>query len=364
MAKPKRCTSVKRRYTECRPTRGCPMVWLRGIVIIFSLLLVSACKLKVVPQEGGNVTSESGTYTCEPGSPCTIDVTDIFFNETFIANPAPGYEFHAWRTQRRALCAGSANPCSLSTELFADYPALMDLLASDEVFFLNPVFVKKTNALRVFKAGNRIKYRGVISSIASDGTRTNEHVTAKREFFESENKVDGKPVLLHQFTLRLNSDGNEFPEASFYYQTEDGTWIDVTDTAGNFIVDSSTNTFGVLGYPSPLAAGYEQEIPFRLVSLPNISTALATGTFHLSVSPARRIPVPLGTYRALLVTSTIALELVVGESAGARLEVVQEHWVVPHIGPVKIKFSQRSYDNRGNYTGTYESRFEAVNINF
>ncbi len=340
------------------------MVWARGIVIVLSLFLVSACKLKIVPQEGGNVTSNSGTYTCEPGSPCTIDITDTFFNETFTANAAPGYEFHAWRTQKRALCAGTANSCSLSTALFADYPALMDLLASDEVFFLNPVFVKKSNVLRVFEAGNRIKYRGTISRITADGTRTEEGVRAKREFFETENKVDGVPVMLHQFTIRLNSDGSEFPEASYYYQTAGGAWIDVTDTAGNFIVDSSTETFGALGYPSPLVPGYEDEIPFRLVSLPNVTSALATGTLHLIVSEARRIVVPLGAFRALQVTSTIDLELVAGEAAGARLEVVQKHWVVPHIGPVEIEFSQRSYDNLGNYIDTYEFRFEAVTINF
>jgi hypothetical protein len=337
---------------------------LRGILIVLSLFLVSSCKLKIVPQEGGNVTSSSGTYTCDAQSPCSIDITDTFFDETFTANAAPGYEFHAWRTQKRALCAGRAKPCSLSTTLFGDYPALMDLLASDEVFFLNPVFVKQGNALRVFKAGNRIKYRGMISRVTADGEQTDENTTAVREFYESENKVDGEPVMLHQFTIRLNSDGSEFPEASYYYQTEGGAWIDVTDTGGNFIVDSSSGTFGALGYPSPLVPDYEQEIPFRLVSLPNISTAIATGTLHLSVSKASRIDVPLGVFRALQVTSTIALQVAVGDAAGARLEVVQKHWVAPHIGPIKMEFSQRSYDNLGNYTGTFSSLFEAVTINF
>ena len=340
------------------------MFWLRWVLIIFSVLAVSSCKLRVVTPLGGNVTTDSGSYTCEPDKPCDIDVVDLFFDETFSANPAPGYEFHAWRTQKRALCAGTAKPCSLSTGIFEDFPALMDLLASDEVFYLKPVFVKTTGDLRVFEEGDRIKYRGIISLEQPDGSQASAEVKGTREFFATENQVDETPVMLHQFTIRLDSDGSEYPEASFYFQDEDGAWFDVSDTGGNFIANRATRQFGVLGYPSPLTPTDDQTIQFSLVSAQDLSITIATGTLTLNVSKPRRIVVPLGAFRAFRVTSTMDLDVVIGESAGTRLKVVQKHWVVPHVGPVKVEFSQRTYDSRGNYAGTYASEFEATTINF
>ena len=90
---------------------------------------------------GGQVASQSGTYTCETGETCIIEVQDAFFDETFVANPDPGFEFIQWRIKDKSLCGGQQSPCKLSTLEFPGTPATQ-ILESDEVFFLHPVFGK------------------------------------------------------------------------------------------------------------------------------------------------------------------------------------------------------------------------------
>jgi hypothetical protein len=340
------------------------MKWSPLIVFPVAALMIASCKVKVVVPEGGTVASESGTYNCEPAKPCNINIVDIFFDETFTANPANGYEFHSWKTQRRALCAGTSNPCKLSTTSFAQYPALMALLESDEVFNLTPVFVKRTDILRSFEEGDRIKYTGSISSTAPDGTLTTAKVTAVREFFETDNVVDGFSVMLHELTLRLKSDGSEYPEASYYWQDGNGAWFDLSDTGGNFILDPRTKKFGVIGYPSPLIPRSNQTFRLQLVAPDNIRNPIADVTFKLAVSDLTRVVVPLGSFRAYKVSSTIDLEILAGSSAGTRVNLEQAHWVVPHIGPVKTELLQQNLDPRGADLGTFSSELEAVSINF
>lgn len=63
------------------------------------------------------------------------------FDSTFTAVPAKGHSFTRWRRKTSAFCGDEEEPCYLSTDGFADYPALMDILASDQEFFLEPVFI-------------------------------------------------------------------------------------------------------------------------------------------------------------------------------------------------------------------------------
>jgi hypothetical protein len=74
--------------------------------------------------------------------------------------------------------------------------------------------------------------------------------------------------------------------------------------------------------------------------------------------------VPLGTFQAYKVSSTIDLEILVGSSAGTTVNLEQAHWVVPHIGPVKTQLLQKTFDPRGADLGTFGSELEAISINF
>ena len=105
------------------------------------LLVLPGCKIEIrVPQQGGSVVSSDGAYVCEAGQTCVIDVVDLFFDETFIAQPAHGYAFSRWTKDDSFLCGGDTEPCRLSTASFEGIPALMSILESDEVFFLAPRF--------------------------------------------------------------------------------------------------------------------------------------------------------------------------------------------------------------------------------
>ena len=103
------------------------------------LLCLVGCKIQISVPEGGHVTTQSGIYECLSGQTCFIEVTDILFDETFIAIPDPGYSFR-WRQFPRGLCGGSQEPCHLFTSGFAGKDKLLALLASDAVFFLEPKF--------------------------------------------------------------------------------------------------------------------------------------------------------------------------------------------------------------------------------
>jgi len=40
--------------------------------------------------DNGRVATVSGTYLCEASQTCEIEVVDLMFNETFVAEPAEG----------------------------------------------------------------------------------------------------------------------------------------------------------------------------------------------------------------------------------------------------------------------------------
>lgn len=110
--------------------------------IIVAVLMLLGCKIEIAVPEGGSVSSKSASFNCSSGQRCQIDVYDIYFNEDFVATPAPGYIFEGWREKNRGLCGGSLGSCHLHTSSFAGNPFLMSILESDQVFYLEPVFKK------------------------------------------------------------------------------------------------------------------------------------------------------------------------------------------------------------------------------
>jgi len=104
------------------------------------VLALPGCKLEIRVPDGGTVVSSDGAYICEAGQTCVIDVVDIFFDETFIAEPAPGYSFTGWRKKDRYLCGGEITPCRVSTTDLEGNPVPQSMLESDETAFLQPRF--------------------------------------------------------------------------------------------------------------------------------------------------------------------------------------------------------------------------------
>ncbi len=147
------------------------IVMLRMVVAAIIAMALSACRISVEVPEGGYLVSASGNYDCiDPdGAPlpaaapngrdrhlhrpgevstqhdenfhCEIDVSDTSFNETLTAVAYDGWQFSHWRSAEGSLYGGtSANPIQLWTLGFDAFPVLMDVLASNTTYYLEPIF--------------------------------------------------------------------------------------------------------------------------------------------------------------------------------------------------------------------------------
>jgi len=94
------------------------------------------------------VSTSSGSFFCPARKTCTMDVVDFFFDETFVPVPLDGYEFMSWKKADRHFCGNDQKPCRLVTAGLdgnGDLAALMlQFFASDEVFYLSPVYQRKS----------------------------------------------------------------------------------------------------------------------------------------------------------------------------------------------------------------------------
>lgn len=116
-------------------------MYLKAFAVIATSLILGACKIQIDVPEGGQVVSASGAFDCASGETCTIDVSDIHFDETFSAVAADNYDFMGWARQDRGFCGDSLNDCRLFTTAFAGFEVLLALLANpEEIYYLAPVF--------------------------------------------------------------------------------------------------------------------------------------------------------------------------------------------------------------------------------
>ena len=169
------------------------------IVITLSTLLLGGCKIRIEVPEGGRVTTNSGSYDCETGAVCEIDVVDLFFDETFRGEPATGYRFDSWLKRQRGLCGGSDGSCRLFTSGFEGNDILMGFLErQEEVFFLVPQFVQiptdafdpaliQSTAFLVREEGLSVTYR--FSENGSYSKRAGSIVASGKYTFELNDRV-------------------------------------------------------------------------------------------------------------------------------------------------------------------------------
>ena len=115
---------------------------MQKLLLIIALLALAGCKIVIVMPAGGSVASDSGLYGCAAGEVCVINVDHIFFSETFLAKPAPGFAFSHWEKKPGSFCGDRRiTDCrNLGTLRFSNFPSLLALLNSDAVYTLTPVF--------------------------------------------------------------------------------------------------------------------------------------------------------------------------------------------------------------------------------
>ncbi len=103
--------------------------------------LTAGCKLGLIAVEGGDIQSESGTYVCQSGMNCVVEISDTTFNEKFEAIPAEGFEFVKWIDGPSFLCGGSTNAvCTVNNVALAGNALAEAIVASDSYFYILPEF--------------------------------------------------------------------------------------------------------------------------------------------------------------------------------------------------------------------------------
>lgn len=112
----------------------------RYFLFFLVAIILPGCKIVVTVPEGGRVMTEDG-FVCQAGEVCVIEVDDDTFDSTFTVMPEAGYTFTRWARKGSALCGNQIKSCHLSTTAFGAFPILMEVLASDQEFHLEPVFV-------------------------------------------------------------------------------------------------------------------------------------------------------------------------------------------------------------------------------
>lgn len=129
---------------------------LRWIVGGMSLIVLASCRIVIVNPDpagsnggvavGGVVKASKLNWTCpDYAKSCVFDVTDFYFDETFVAIPKDGYRFKHWKKGDRRFCGGSKKPCSITTTVFTGewIPVVQRFLDNpDETFWIEPVFEK------------------------------------------------------------------------------------------------------------------------------------------------------------------------------------------------------------------------------
>jgi cytochrome c5 len=122
---------------------------------------LAGCKLALIAVEGGSVLSASSRFSCFEGNNCVIEITSTDFNEKFTATPLEGYEFSHWLKGNNLVCGNSTDPvCAIDLRQLAGNEPTEQVIASDALYYLLPVFIKKEEAPPTLSLALQAKYDG------------------------------------------------------------------------------------------------------------------------------------------------------------------------------------------------------------
>jgi hypothetical protein len=145
------------------------LFYLSILALVTGILLFTGCKIEISVPEGGRVISKSGDYLCQSGQVCIIDIYDLFFDEEFIGEPAPGFTFAEWKKVDRGFCANKTTPCRIVSAWAQIHEIFMELLESDDIFYLEPVFANTWSQVGEDILGSGRS--GLSVSMSADGNR-------------------------------------------------------------------------------------------------------------------------------------------------------------------------------------------------
>ena len=101
---------------------------------------MSGCKIALMVGEGGGVSS-TAEGVCLPNTACVYNVADTTYLASFTATTLPGWHFVKWKSGDGFICGDSTlQKCTVDLSLVAGNPAAEAIVASNQTFYLMPVF--------------------------------------------------------------------------------------------------------------------------------------------------------------------------------------------------------------------------------
>jgi hypothetical protein len=304
------------------------MLRLFTLLLLTSTVALTGCKLKVIVPAGGQVITESNNFSCGSEQTCDVVITTPDFDETFLADPDPGFVFTGWKKRPKGLCGGTSGPCRLFTTIFAGNPVLMSLLDGTTEYYVEAQFaaggggdgpILTENASACYNAarlqpGTRLEttYESSITGVPGS------QLTYSDEFIDGSATFEGQSVT--RSTTEISSD--DFSSSVQNYFQVDDAQLRVT-----YLGSDSTDSFGSIARQTyepglltrlDLAPGesYSQIVTSSVtvqssgIELPPSVSELEQTVTYIGV---QEITVPAGTFKACrfefdIVTRTEGLE--------------------------------------------------------
>lgn len=266
------------------------------LVAVLCVSFVVGCKVQIEAPLDGHVSSVSGAHHCAAGQTCSIDVSDVYFQESFVAVPNNGMRFLHWKKRPRGFFGNSGNPeARLVTGGFAGNESLLSLLDSDETFYLEPVFgrlltpapatlggspsspselnLNSWNEIQVNSFHNHFKFsakqnqllmlrvdlaiplsvsqKGLCSSNPGTGSRPSSYDTQIHVYSSRLDRVDG--ICGEELMLRFEEDGELV--LNFEYPSHGGGRVYAQELPGEVNFANPQGVAGSPGAPRPLLTG-------------------------------------------------------------------------------------------------------------
>lgn len=345
------------------------MVAVRKGLMLAVVAALAACRIEITVPATGVVTTESGAYECNQGATCRVEVADTHFQETFTAQASDGHQFIGWKREkgRAMLCGGMTVPCGIRTDGFAGNEILMSILNSDELAYLEPVFIPEDHT-RVFQPGDVITYAGSLVLQRQGAPESVADITVRREFSTSPytSYLDKQLLKVRSVTAYVPGDYQEVVTTTVW-QEENGALFDYKDSYDNTYLTVSENENGLASIPSPLVPTPATLTDFNTLYGGNTSGAVTRGTRSIYVEAAKTVAVPLGEFRAYKVIQVDDYEYVFSfadNKPGTSIRTEREMWVTAAKGIIKYREVQSEYASSGTLQMRRILDLDAVRTNY
>lgn len=327
------------------------MEWKQLTGSVAALLLVG-CRVEISAPEGGQVASASSAWECSTNRPCTIDISTTSFDEVFVAEPLPGFQFTGWKRAEGYLCGGSLAPCRLVTTGFVGNEALLALLDSDRTFHLEPGFLPEEH-IRRYAVGDVVTLAGTMTVAAAGQPEYVTDVSLRFEMLSSTLTYGSEPVLLWRTRILDLSTGEVQLRERHIWQASDGALLEIADGWGNTLLDADTESAGLLAVPVPLVPNDYRELAFYTMFGGHTTGALSQGLRSIAVSDPEVLEVPGGLAPVYRVSHKERLEYLYTWADYDRGDVVATVRVLS-VAPVKGIVGLRETVTESNSQGRVE----------